>query len=148
MQRGLRFPFEYLLTIAGTATAFPLRLCLHFKAAHAAGVKFALAECPLLAVRDQHAFEASGFSLPLRHAIRERGRSQTVHERYTHQIRVLSSSFANLLIPKNCTFRSITVAFPFVSVTYCFKSELIIPWSLVRVQLGPPRAGSQCLGIS
>ena len=64
--------------------------------------------------------------------------SPAVHQRYTHQLRVLSLTFANLLIPKNCTFHSITVAFPCVSVTYCFKSELIIPWSQVRVLLGPP----------
>ncbi len=29
---------EIIHTIAGTATAFSLRLCLHYKAAHAAGV--------------------------------------------------------------------------------------------------------------
>lgn len=69
---------------------------------------------------------------------RESGGPQAVHQRYTHQLRVLSSTFAKLLIPNNCTFRLITVAFPCVSVTYCFKSELIIPWSQVRVLLGPP----------
>lgn len=33
-----------------------------------------------------------------------------VHQRYTHQLCVLSLIFAKLLILKNCTFRSITVA--------------------------------------
>src|SRR5690554_3645223 len=84
------------------------------------------------------AFETNSLVLALRHAIRERRGPQTVYHCYTHQFPMLSSTFAKLLIPKNSTFRSITVTFPCLSVAYCFKSELIIPWVADSITADPP----------